>query len=223
MFLVKQVASSRSQPLYSRPPIFYSNSSSSLIFIFVLHKLTLLLIRPSNMSVQPRTSYLPPQHADKSEYLPTSVTHRVQLRHPGYPDAANIFMILAALDHPVGGIRHEIARIACAIVSNNRFDGFLSETKTGKPVQVGPGGILFGKNYYFRVPGDSRSSPHFRWTSFSLLSRSIPSSTYILALAISARENTLIMDLLHTASSGCATSTSPNGYSDRSMGKRHHL
>lgn len=40
-------------------------------------------------------------------------------------------MVLPILDHPQGGIHHETARIAYAIVANNRGEGFL--TRVGVP------------------------------------------------------------------------------------------
>ncbi|KAF2194705.1 hypothetical protein K469DRAFT_725931 [Zopfia rhizophila CBS 207.26] len=79
----------------------------------------------------PRPQYKTPSHEDSGQNLPTDLNHRVYLRHPGYSDTGNILMVLPALDHPQGGIHHETARIACAIVANNRWEGFLTETKTG--------------------------------------------------------------------------------------------
>jgi hypothetical protein len=64
-------------------------------------------------------------------------------------------MVLPALDHPQGGIHHETARIACAIVANNRWEGFLTETRTGARASFGPDGILRRNNYYFRVSEDA--------------------------------------------------------------------
>ncbi|OCK93236.1 uncharacterized protein K441DRAFT_149797 [Cenococcum geophilum 1.58] len=60
-----------------------------------------------------------PSHEDGGQNLPTGLNHGVYLCHPGYSETGNILMVLSALDHPQGGIHHETARIACAIVANN--------------------------------------------------------------------------------------------------------
>lgn len=111
-----------------------------------------------NSTVQPRSVYVAPLHKDGQQWTPASLRYKVNLRHPGYSDNRNILMVLPALDHPGGGIHHETARIACAIISNNRWDGFLSETRDGAPVQLGPDVILRGDNYYFKVPDGNEDS-----------------------------------------------------------------
>ncbi|EJP61293.1 uncharacterized protein BBA_09768 [Beauveria bassiana ARSEF 2860] len=63
------------------------------------------------------------------------------------------------------GLHHETARVACAIVANCRWDGFLSEDKAAgaRPVQIGPDDLLLGSNYYFHVPnsvGDMNPEPY---------------------------------------------------------------
>jgi hypothetical protein len=78
----------------------------------------------------------------------------VTFRHPGYPDEHNIIMVLPALDDAQGGIHHETALIACAVVARNRWDGFLSEQRTGSGVLTPRDDFLRGKDYYFRLPGD---------------------------------------------------------------------
>ncbi|KAF1958577.1 hypothetical protein CC80DRAFT_441077 [Byssothecium circinans] len=101
--------------------------------------------------LRPRLKYDTPSHKDGGQDLPADLNYKVYLRHPGYSDTGNILLALPALDHPQGGIHHETARIACAILANNRWEGFLTETRAGQPAQVGPDGILQGKNYYFLV------------------------------------------------------------------------
>lgn len=70
-------------------------------------------------------------------------------RHPGYRDEHNIIMVLPALDDAQGGIHHETALTACAIVAGNRWDGFLREQGTGSRVTTPRDGILKGKDYFF--------------------------------------------------------------------------
>lgn len=105
--------------------------------------------------LHPRLPYGQPCHEDGGQNLPTSLDHTIILRHPGYSDDGNILMILSALDHPEGGLHHETARIACAIVANNRWEGFLTETRTGECAQTDSEGILRGSEYYFRISDDA--------------------------------------------------------------------
>jgi hypothetical protein len=60
-------------------------------------------------------------------------------------------MVLPALDHQEGGIHHETARIACAILAGNKWEGFFKESRGGSRVTLGPDAILTGNNYYFYV------------------------------------------------------------------------
>ncbi|ATY67459.1 C6 transcription factor [Cordyceps militaris] len=113
----------------------------------------------------------PPKHPDDG--LPTSTTslsaHRVFLRHPSYPEHSSTLLVLAALDPQKTensihyGLHHETARIACAIVANCRWDGFLSESnaRDATPLALAPDDLLLGRNYYFHVPAcDSDTGPY---------------------------------------------------------------
>lgn len=106
-------------------------------------------------NVQLREPYPTPHHVDNAENVPKN-HHVVRFRHSAYPDSDNIMFTLLALDHPQGGIHHETARIACGIIANNRFDGYLTETKAGEPVEIGIDGILQKTDYYFRISADFR-------------------------------------------------------------------
>ena len=58
-------------------------------------------------------------------------------RHPAYEDPGDILIILPGLDHPDGGIHHQTSLVACAVIANNSFDGWLTEDRDGKvPVNV---------------------------------------------------------------------------------------
>ena len=80
----------------------------------------------------------------------------ISFRHPAYKDPSDIFMILPGLDHPQGGIlHHHTALAACAIVANNRFEGWFTEDQEGKiPVNIPSDGILRKRDYYFHVTSD---------------------------------------------------------------------
>ncbi|KAI1497540.1 hypothetical protein F5X99DRAFT_432968 [Biscogniauxia marginata] len=119
-----------------------------------------------------RTPFPLPAHPDGGLCAAAALDEgrTVTLRHPGYPDQSNIMLVFPALDPlPASaasstsattacfGFHHETARIACAIVANCRWDGFLSEEKGGqaKPVSLGPDDILPARNYSFHVPHDT--------------------------------------------------------------------
>jgi hypothetical protein len=52
------------------------------------------------------------------------------------------------------GIHHETARLACAIIAGNRWDGFLYEDRDGhQPSIDGLDEILRASTYYFHLPG----------------------------------------------------------------------
>ncbi|GME32278.1 hypothetical protein MMC29_000718 [Neofusicoccum parvum] len=54
---------------------------------------------------------------------------------------------------PATRLHHETARIACAVVAANRWDGFLAADAAGAPLDAGPDDILAAREYYFHVPG----------------------------------------------------------------------
>ncbi|KAL7928977.1 hypothetical protein V8C35DRAFT_316667 [Trichoderma chlorosporum] len=87
----------------------------------------------------------------------TTECHNISFLHPGYPDRRNILLMLPAFDS--GGIHHETARVACAILANSRWDGYLTTTRDGDAIPEGKDDILLGKQYYFRIP-ESPSSDH---------------------------------------------------------------
>ncbi|KAI1321367.1 hypothetical protein F5Y16DRAFT_69568 [Xylariaceae sp. FL0255] len=78
--------------------------------------------------------------------------HTVNLRHPGYSDECNILLCLQAPEHPDGGVYAETARLACWVLANNRWDGFLSTKKHDASRNKARSGILRGKDYYFHLP-----------------------------------------------------------------------
>lgn len=113
-----------------------------------------------------RTSYPPPTHADGglaggATASGTGRISHIQFRHPGYPDTGNtnIMLILPALDYSSSessgrfGLHHETARLACAIVANCAWDGFLSTEKhrDAAPITTAPDELLTATRYYFHV------------------------------------------------------------------------
>ena len=85
--------------------------------------------------------------------LPESIPSNprvIRFRHPGYDDRTNILFTLAGYDSPEGGLDPETARLACAIVAGNRWDGYLSTSSTGSRIEDRE--LLLESNYYFIVP-----------------------------------------------------------------------
>ncbi|TIA29107.1 hypothetical protein D6C78_10404 [Aureobasidium pullulans] len=116
-----------------------------------------------------RPSYAISSHEDGGKDIPDDGTYTVTSRHPGYRVAHNIIMVLPALDDAQGDIHHETARIACAIVAGNRWEGYFSEERTGSRTMTPEAGILLGKEYYFRISGDAEvwNLPSI-WSQFTI-------------------------------------------------------
>ncbi len=82
-------------------------------------------------------------------------SHRINFRHPAYPPGSDLLFTLSAFDHAQGGIHHGFALSACAIIADNRDDGFLSVSREGlgQAVDVGIDDVLkAGQDYYYFVP-----------------------------------------------------------------------
>ncbi|EJP60774.1 uncharacterized protein BBA_10277 [Beauveria bassiana ARSEF 2860] len=84
----------------------------------------------------------------------TSDCQQIFFLHPGYPDGHDLLLSLPAFDSR--GIHHETARIACAILANSRWDGFLSLTRDGEAVPDARDDVLVNTRYYFRIPDDDQ-------------------------------------------------------------------
>ncbi|KAM3510876.1 hypothetical protein MY11210_005479 [Beauveria gryllotalpidicola] len=122
-------------------------------------------MEPSKPYSGARAGLPPPRHPDQG-LAPSGTTEEraVTLRHPRYPDDSNILLVLPALDpipadgnSPGLGLHHDTARVACAIIANCRWDGYLSESKVdgAPPFTTDPDHLLPGRNYYFHVPSDT--------------------------------------------------------------------
>lgn len=85
-------------------------------------------------------------------------SYRTSFRHPAYPDNSNVLLTLHAWDRPEGGIHYGLAQTACAIIANNRFDGYLSLTRDGSVrIEADWDACLpaHPNGYYFHVPGSA--------------------------------------------------------------------
>ena len=94
----------------------------------------------------------PPQSFGATSILPDIVPNAsIIFRHPGYP-RPNILLRLSGFDSCSRGLHHETARVACALVADNRFDGYLSLTAQGEYLDLGPEDVLEAHEYFFIVP-----------------------------------------------------------------------
>lgn len=79
----------------------------------------------------------------------------ISVYHPGYPDDDAPLIALRGYDSDKGHLWHEVARTACAIICNNRFDGWLSQSKDSQAARF-EGELLPSGVYWWHVP-DGRS------------------------------------------------------------------
>lgn len=130
----------------------------------------------------PREPYPRPRHPDDGVHISSS-PKQIIFRHPGYAPHARTLLILPACDQG-DTIDHEIARIACAIVACNEFDGFLTTDVLGERRVEGAQLPFLNEGYFFHVPGrESGYSAPLRDHSDKLRSRaSLPSLPFLSAL-----------------------------------------
>ena len=87
--------------------------------------------------------------------VPSDLSHKVIICHPGYGDAADDLISFAAFDRLHGGLYYDTALIACGIISGNHWDGFFSKDIDGEKIIsfASCDGILSPGSYYFQLPG----------------------------------------------------------------------
>ncbi|KAL8855345.1 MAG: hypothetical protein Q9178_007999 [Gyalolechia marmorata] len=104
----------------------------------------------TNMGMSIRSPYrAPTTHSEAFAHQP----HSVCFRHPAIPSAqGNLLMILDGNDNAQGYLHHETARLACAIIAGNRWDGYLATSPTAPATDLPPHGLLTDEEYYFIVP-----------------------------------------------------------------------
>ncbi|KAA6406722.1 MAG: hypothetical protein FRX48_09445 [Lasallia pustulata] len=85
---------------------------------------------------------------------------KIVFRHPAYDDDTNVLLRLQPFDHPQGGLHLHVGLVACQIIANNAFNGYITKTKGGSPIATGDfHSVLLEKEYYFYVPSPPSSSP----------------------------------------------------------------
>jgi hypothetical protein len=106
------------------------------------------------MTITPRAreQYGNPSHPGGRIVFPVA-PRKIKFRHPGYPDDANILLQFSPCDE-TNGIHYQTAHVACAIVADNRWDGYFSIDKEGthRIEPLNPDASLEEDEYYFHVP-----------------------------------------------------------------------
>ncbi|KAL8993210.1 MAG: hypothetical protein Q9169_006517 [Polycauliona sp. 2 TL-2023] len=106
-----------------------------------------------NSRCQLRSQQRPSDHVTASDY--PAIPRSIRFLHPCYREHKNLLFELLAPDNSARGLHHGTARIACAIIAGNRWDGFLSRTATAEKIDAGDEDLLTEDEYYFIVPGSS--------------------------------------------------------------------
>lgn len=96
--------------------------------------------------------YGDPSYRDDPISLPSPL-RKINFRHPKYPHPTNILLRFSACDKN-NGIHYQTAHDACAIIANNRWDGYLSTDAegAGRIEPLSPNESLDKDDYYFHVP-----------------------------------------------------------------------
>lgn len=95
---------------------------------------------------------------ERFEYLVSATANeRVNIRHPGYSPRHDLLFSLHTPDHPSAGIHYGLVLDACAIIADNRRDGWLSSDREGTSWVAGDlDHILSNGDYWYHVPGDGK-------------------------------------------------------------------
>ncbi|KAK9781331.1 hypothetical protein SCARD494_14142 [Seiridium cardinale] len=89
-------------------------------------------------------------HRFATAHLQMPTLGRIIIRHPGYAEDDMPLLVFYGLDDATGGLYHNIARTACAIVADNRFDGYISTSPRPRQPNADANSsatILAGGNY----------------------------------------------------------------------------
>jgi hypothetical protein len=90
-----------------------------------------------------------------------SFFQRIIIKHPGYGGNNNILKLPAYDgDETQGRAHYSTIHAACAIIANNRTDGWLSISSSGEPrVEADANGLIPAGAYFFHVDGGSEPYP----------------------------------------------------------------
>ena len=87
-----------------------------------------------------------------------SPDREIKIYHPGYDEVVPM-LCFPGYDSKEGDLYYDSAHTACAIISNNRFDGWLSTSKDPQLPQFSEE-LLAPGNYWWHVPGGNTNTLH---------------------------------------------------------------
>jgi len=114
----------------------------------------------------------PASAAQPEAFYSIDERHYIVFKHPGYPDFLNQneLLQLFGTDNAEGGLHHGTALLACAIIAGNSWNGYLTQERDGRRIDIEQDGLLTAKHYYFHVPpstdGASDELPYPIYPSF---------------------------------------------------------
>ena len=82
--------------------------------------------------------------------IPTPIP--IKIYHPGYDDEVVPLIAFPGYDSKEGDLWYDFAHTACAIISNNRFDGWLSTSRDPQLPRFS-GELLVPGDYWWHLPG----------------------------------------------------------------------
>ncbi|KAK5113825.1 hypothetical protein LTR62_003209 [Meristemomyces frigidus] len=98
-----------------------------------------------------RHHYPKPKHP--LEQVISRRSSRIVVKHPGYFGSERLLTLPASDGIQQDRAYHDVVHTACAIIADNHFDGWLSETRDGtNRVRQEQDGLLAAGTYYFHVP-----------------------------------------------------------------------
>lgn len=81
--------------------------------------------------------------------------NNIDIAHPAWPEKCDSFLVLSTLDNLEQGTSHfRTVWLACSVVAGNRFDGYLSRSRTpgDEILDPDPDYMLKAGKYWFHVP-----------------------------------------------------------------------
>ena len=90
---------------------------------------------------------------------PTLIPRQINIYHPGYDDEVVPLVSFPGYDSKDGGLWYDFAHTACAIISNNRFEGWLSTSRDRQSPHFS-GKLLAPGDYWWHLPGGNKHILH---------------------------------------------------------------
>ncbi|CAN8105394.1 unnamed protein product [Discula destructiva] len=116
-----------------------------------------MVSHPTESAVDSTVLLKPPCIQEPVQPPPASIS----FRHPGYDDAEGVLFTLPRLDvttaeQAIAGVHHGTALLACQVIANNAFDGYLTTDRERQHrVSLPLDAILLNDDYWFAAGGDN--------------------------------------------------------------------